>query len=95
MLVAKPQTAAAGHADLLTAVMHEMGHVLGYEHDAGQDLMNAALPLGQRRFLAGTPAYFTALAARNGWDQPSVGAGLFDQVFASSDQDGKRDWSWL
>ena len=36
VLVAKPQTAAAGHADLLTAVMHEMGHVLGYEHDAGR-----------------------------------------------------------
>jgi hypothetical protein len=95
VLVAKPQTAAAGHADLLTTVMHEMGHVLGYEHDSGQDLMNPTLPLGQRRMLPGSPAYFTALAAYNGWNQRPVGAGLLDQVFASSDQDGKRDWSWL
>jgi hypothetical protein len=95
VLVARPQTDAAGHADLLTAVMHEMGHVLGYDHDAGADLMSAALPLGQRRFLAGSSAYFTAMAARSGWDQRPQGAGILDQVFASSDQDGKRDWLWL
>ncbi len=47
-LAALPQTAAAGHADLLTAVMHEMGHALGYEDDAAGDLMSAALPLGVR-----------------------------------------------
>jgi hypothetical protein len=71
--------------------MHEMAHVLGYGHDSGQDLMNPDLPLGQRRFLAGTPAYFTALAARNSWNQLSIGTGLFDQVFASSGQDGNND----
>ncbi len=95
VLVARPGTAAQGHADLLTAVMHEMAHVLGYEHDSGEDLMSPTLPLGQRRFLAGSPAYFTALAANYGWNQPVVGTGLLDQVFASSDQDGNNEWSWL
>jgi hypothetical protein len=50
VLVARPQTAAAGHADLLTAVMHELS-------------------------------------------QPAGGAAILDQLFASSDQDGKRDWT--
>ncbi len=46
-LVAQPQSAADRHADLLTTVMHEMGHILGYAD--GQDgLMGAALPLGVR-----------------------------------------------
>ncbi len=51
-LAALPQTAAAGHADLLTVVMHEMGHVLGYADDAGGDLMGGTLPLGIRWDLA-------------------------------------------
>jgi cyclophilin family peptidyl-prolyl cis-trans isomerase len=48
--LAAPQgTAAASRADLLTTVMHEMGHVLGYQDDTAGDLMNATLPLGARR----------------------------------------------
>ena len=45
--VAWEDGAAAGRADLLTAVMHEMGHILGYDH-ATDDLMQALLPLGRR-----------------------------------------------
>ena len=51
-LAADAGSPAANRADLLTVVMHEMGHVLGYEHDTGDDLMNATLPLGVRRSLA-------------------------------------------
>ena len=49
-LAARPGTAADEHADLLTTVMHEMGHLLGYAH-AADDLMQAVLPLGVRRTL--------------------------------------------
>ncbi len=47
-LLARKNTAADGRADLLTAVMHELGHVLGYDH-ADEGLMDDLLPLGTRR----------------------------------------------
>ena len=47
-LDARSGSAADQRADLLTAVMHEMGHVLGFEHVA-DGLMSATLPLGVRR----------------------------------------------
>jgi hypothetical protein len=40
---------AAGHVDLLSVVSHEMGHLLGFDHDAGDDVMNEALAVGVRR----------------------------------------------
>ena len=42
---------AQDHMDLLTAVTHELGHVLGLGDDASDsgDLMDALLPTGQRR----------------------------------------------
>ncbi|MCE5267587.1 MAG: hypothetical protein LLG00_06860 [Planctomycetaceae bacterium] len=46
-LVAQSKSAADGRADLLTTVMHEMGHVLGYS-DVGDGLMSGALPLSVR-----------------------------------------------
>jgi hypothetical protein len=47
-LLAPSGSAANQRADLLTAVMHEMGHVLGYQ-DVADGLMSATLPLGVRR----------------------------------------------
>jgi cyclophilin family peptidyl-prolyl cis-trans isomerase len=42
---------AASRVDLLTTVMHEMTHVLGFGHSDSLDLMSPTLPLGQRRVL--------------------------------------------
>ena len=55
-LVAAKGGAAALHVDLLTTVMHELGHELGLDHVAADDLMNAVLPLGVRRNISGLDA---------------------------------------
>ena len=47
--VATAGSPAAGHVDLLTVVMHEMGHALGHTHDELTDVMASTLPLGTRR----------------------------------------------
>ncbi len=47
--VAADDSPAARRVDLLTAVMHELGHVLGHDDNATGDLMDATLPLGVRR----------------------------------------------
>jgi uncharacterized repeat protein (TIGR03803 family) len=50
---AQAGSAAAGEEDLLTAVLHEMGHLAGQPDVAnattGSDLMDSVLPLGVRR----------------------------------------------
>jgi hypothetical protein len=52
-LLTDPTNAAAGHLDLLTAVSHEMGHVLGLPDgtspSAVNDLMHVSLVDGERR----------------------------------------------
>jgi uncharacterized repeat protein (TIGR01451 family) len=49
-----PSSPAAGHIDLLTTVMHEMGHVLGlgdlYAPQDRNDLMYGYVTMGERRF---------------------------------------------
>jgi cyclophilin family peptidyl-prolyl cis-trans isomerase len=53
-LAASSESPAANRVDLLTTVMHEMSHLLGYDHSDSLDLMNATLLLGERRLLDGS-----------------------------------------
>ncbi len=89
-LAAQPGSAAADRVDLLTTVMHEMGHVLGYDHSSSLDLMYPTLPLGERRLLAGAAAASTSQSLGS---QSSTSNNLVDDLFASLGEDGKREWS--
>ena len=48
-LVADSASEAYGDMDLLTVVMHELGHVLGFEHTEQEGLMDASLDAGVRQ----------------------------------------------
>ncbi|WP_417385101.1 choice-of-anchor Q domain-containing protein [Gimesia sp.] len=49
-LIALPDSEAAGHVDLWTVILHELAHLLGYEH-ADDGAMQASLIPGERRLL--------------------------------------------
>lgn len=81
----------ACRVDLLTTVMHEMTHLLGYEHADSLDLMAPALALGERRLF--DDALLIPLASQNDsatTDHSPEEANAVDQVFASAGD--SRDW---
>jgi hypothetical protein len=52
---AYPGSPAAGREDLLTTVMHELGHLAGLPDDNSSGLMGEFLPVGTRRLEGRTP----------------------------------------
>jgi hypothetical protein len=46
---ATPSSPAYGHMDLLTTLVHELGNVMGFAEDQGQDVTGATLQAGTRR----------------------------------------------
>jgi hypothetical protein len=79
------------HMDLLTVLMHEMGHVLGLDHDA-DGVMQDTLPAGTRRLPTAQEAG-AAVASPPGAGpaHPSPG-GLLDRPFAGEGQPGLTVW---
>ena len=78
-LMATLDSPVRGRVDLLTTLMHEFGHVLGYEHSANDDAM---LPLSTRRLL-GEESLFSSDEedADDFWDDQDLNAEVLDEVF--------------
>ena len=70
---ALPESTATQRVDLLTVVMHELGHLLGHADDDGHSLMESTLPPGTRRL-----ADFDA--------EGDTDSAALDQVFAGLDE---------
>ena len=83
-LTAGNNSPAAKRVDLLTTVMHEMGHVLSYEHSDSFDLMYPALSLGMRRSLSEQSVWPTETWGSDGAvGDRLLNPSVLDQVFAS------------
>jgi hypothetical protein len=78
-----PGSPASDRADLLSVILHELGHVLGYDHSDNGSVMDESLPLGTRRVwddgsvLEDATDFGDALAA------PGLTSGMVDDYFAT------------
>jgi hypothetical protein len=83
-LVSPSASQAQNRVDLLTVVMHELGHLLGYEHEFG-GLMDDRLPLGTRRLPENMFGELMddAAAVDDLLPHSHLDASQFDDVFAS------------
>jgi len=82
--IAPSDSPAEGRVDLLTAVMHELGHIFGYDHAAAHDVMHATLPLGTRRLPGDESAFLADAADTDEWSNSNLlNAEAIDRVFAS------------
>ncbi len=86
VLTAIPGSAAAGHMDLLSTVLHEMGNAMGFPEDSGQDVTGNVLDPGERRLpvLEGAVAAAVPLIA---WGAINNTAGITP---LASDTDGSN-----
>jgi hypothetical protein len=84
-LLATPASTAYGDMDLLTVVMHEMGHLLGMEH-ADQGLMDDSLRAGTRSVPAESGTMVQRAPAGDRWNEMLAWA--FDEYR------GEFDYIW-
>ncbi len=72
--------------DLLTAVAHEIGHVLGFDHtDANNDVMEATLEVGERNLpLPANVDAYAMLDAMRSQSYAALAAAATDSFFALS-----------
>jgi Ca2+-binding RTX toxin-like protein len=74
---------AVGRVDLLTVVMHELAHVLGFEDTHGDDLMGELLPASTRRLMTTDLAFAEDVGGPEmHWGGTAHDAEALDGVFA-------------
>jgi hypothetical protein len=91
VMTAVPGSAAVGHMDLLSTVLHEMGNVMGFAEDTGPDVTGSVLAPGTRRL----PALEGAVGVASG--VPMIDWTALNNVAAtgSSIQPGGDGASWI
>ncbi|MDE3195318.1 MAG: hypothetical protein KGN84_03170, partial [Acidobacteriota bacterium] len=83
VLYALPGSAAYGHMDLLSTVLHELGNAMGLPEDQGQDVTGMVLSAGERRLPSDFDATAFNLAAAAGPTQLGAAASPWTKVGGS------------